>query len=152
LEGQKSSAALSFSFSEKLKNPDRKIRMEEPAYPKTLDKNGNITTETRKLGKVRALHEIYRFNYTKSSDQHAEAPFWGGKEFGQCKVLLKKLGDVDRAAQLINYVFSNWGWIAREVDLSGPPSIGDILGRCLRFVDRRNYNYNEKRELATIRI
>ncbi|MBF0553214.1 MAG: hypothetical protein HQK96_01510 [Nitrospirae bacterium] len=86
----------------------------------------------RTRSEVQTLVSVYSFLYNNKYSNMP--PAIGVKELGQFKNLIKKL-DADRAEKLVRYVFKNWGFIGMEVGLSGAPLIGDILGRCLRYVE-----------------
>lgn len=88
------------------------------------------TPKINKKSDVYEIAEVYTFLYEKS--YKVKPPTFGKRELGQFKNLITKL-DADRAEKLIRFVFTNWSWVSREIGLSGSPTIGDILGRCLRY-------------------
>jgi len=90
----------------------------------------NRTPKINKKSDVYEIAEVYTFLYEKN--YKVKPPIFGRRELGQFKNLITKL-DVDRAEKLVRYVFANWSWVSREIGLSGSPTIGDILGRCLRY-------------------
>lgn len=99
-----------------------------------MEKRKSRVKRERRVSDIKVLADTYSFFYVEKYKENP--PAWFSKEFGQCKTLIKKLGDVDRADKLIRYVFKNWGWVSKEVGLSGAPLIGDILARCLGYAER----------------
>jgi hypothetical protein len=91
---------------------------------------GKRVCKVKVASDFKVVSDLYAFLYFEKYKQ--STPLWGGREAGNCKVLIKKLG-VDRAEKLLRYVFKNWEWVSREIGLSGAPMIGDILGRCVGY-------------------